>query len=152
MIVHVPNPTEMEKLGAILASACQVGMLIFLQGELGAGKTTLVRGFVSSLGHSGTVKSPTYTLVEPYDDTKIPVYHFDLYRLSDPDEIEFLGVRDYLGGQGICLIEWPERAQACLPEPDLVVTIRYQDAARNVTIRAQSDAGVAVLRNMSAKR
>ncbi len=91
--------------------------LVYLHGDLGAGKTTLVRGILRALGHSGVVKSPTYTLLEPYDINGIKVFHFDLYRVNDPQELEFVGVDEIVDGPGIKIFEWPERAQSWLPEP-----------------------------------
>ncbi|KGE05251.1 tRNA (adenosine(37)-N6)-threonylcarbamoyltransferase complex ATPase subunit type 1 TsaE [Pseudohaliea rubra] len=123
-------------LGAGLAQALVPGLLLTLSGELGAGKTTLCRGIVQGLGHRGAVKSPTYTLVEPYEHTRVPVYHFDLYRLGDPEELELLGFRDYLGGDGVCLVEWPERGRGFLPAADLAITMSAQGDGRRVTLEA----------------
>ncbi len=99
-----------EALGARLADVCTVPMLIFLEGDLGAGKTTLARGFLRGLGHRGAVKSPTYTLIEPYEIDGRKVYHLDLYRVADPAELDYLGLREMLAEEAVLLIEWPERA------------------------------------------
>jgi tRNA threonylcarbamoyladenosine biosynthesis protein TsaE len=135
----------MEALGARLAKPAEAGARIYLSGDLGAGKTTLVRGFLRALGHQGPVKSPTYTLVEPYALGGRDVYHFDLYRLSDPEELEFLGARDYFSGLGICLVEWPERAAGALPKADIVLNIKYKDSGRRVEITPLTDLGTRML-------
>ena len=136
---------EMEALGVRLAVLCRPGMRIHLQGELGAGKTTMARGILHGLGYQGSVKSPTYTLVEPYlvDDKRI--FHFDLYRIADPEELEAIGLRDYLDSDSLCLVEWPERAAAFLGEPDLLITIAIEGKGRVVTVTACSALGRAVL-------
>ena len=139
----------MEALGARLAPALADGTVVFLRGELGAGKTTLVRGILRGLGHAGAVKSPTYTLVEPYRLGGRTIYHFDLYRLNDPEELEFLGVRDYLSGSGICLIEWPERGAGVLAEADLEIAIERSPDGRVVRMRAHTPRGTAVLHEMT---
>ena len=129
-------------LGAELAQACPDTLIQFhLEGELGAGKTTLTRGFLRALGHQGKVKSPTYTLVELYQLNQRPLYHFDLYRVSDPGELEFLGLDDYLSDNAICLIEWPQRGSEYLPEADIVVRLRYQQQAREAEILPLSALG-----------
>ena len=111
-------------MGRSLANCLQAGMTVFLQGSLGAGKTTLCRGILQSYGHHGTVKSPTYTLVEPYEHLAIPVYHFDLYRLCSGEELEYIGIRDYFSAANLCLVEWAERAEGYLPKPDLILTLK----------------------------
>jgi tRNA threonylcarbamoyladenosine biosynthesis protein TsaE len=123
-------------LGGRLAAALTPGLLLTLSGELGAGKTTLSRGIVQGLGHRGAVKSPTYTLVEPYEHTRIPVYHVDLYRLADPEELELLGLRDYLRGDSLLLVEWPERGAGFLPAADLRITMVATREGRAVTLES----------------
>lgn len=135
----------MEALGAALARCCPAGVVIHLRGNLGAGKTTLVRGFLRALGHRGAVKSPTYTLVEPYELPDGPVYHFDLYRLSDPEELEYLGLRDYFDGCARVLVEWPERGAGLLPEPDLVLNIEVAGPGRRIRPLAPTARGQALL-------
>ena len=132
----------MEQLGAQLAQAnAGRGGYIALQGDLGAGKTTLARGLLQALGHRGNVKSPTFTLVEPYELPSGTVYHFDLYRLIDPGELEYLGVRDYFTAPFLCLVEWPEQAEEMLPKPDLTVIIHHQNEGREVIITTGSGEG-----------
>jgi tRNA threonylcarbamoyladenosine biosynthesis protein TsaE len=114
----------------ILPSKC----LIFLHGELGAGKTTLVRGYLRAAGHAGTVKSPTYNLVEEYSIADKKIYHFDLYRLNDPEELEWIGINDYLNQDCVCFIEWPDQGKGFLPEPDRVITLSQQGEGRVINV------------------
>lgn len=137
----VESGGAMEALGARIAQASVPGMLIHLTGDLGAGKTTFARGFLRALGHSGPVKSPTFTVVEPYEVRGQTIYHCDLYRLADPQELEFLGFRDLLGPGVRCLVEWPERGGSGLPDPDLLVSIHYSQPGRRVSLVAMSAAG-----------
>lgn len=140
-VTETLDEPAMLALAGRMAQVLAPGVLIFLRGPLGAGKTTFVRGLLRGLGYRGSVKSPTYTLVEPYEFEGLPVFHFDLYRLQDPAELEALGIRDYLDGSGACLVEWPERGAGLLPAPDLEVVIEPHDAQRSITLKAHSAAG-----------
>jgi tRNA threonylcarbamoyladenosine biosynthesis protein TsaE len=137
----IRNENEMRRLGARLLAACEHGGVITLKGELGTGKTTLVRGALESEGVTGGVRSPTYTLVEYYPLERFTVVHFDLYRLADPEELEYLGFRDYLNPQTLCLIEWPQRAAAYLQATDLEIEIEYDPEGRRVKLSPQTDWG-----------
>ncbi len=152
MTLQILSSRVMEDLGAQLARASKSGLLILLQGELGAGKTTLVRGFIRALGYDGPVKSPTYTLVEPYSLGKLSVYHFDFFRLSSPEELEYLGLREYVHERAICLVEWPERAKGFLPSADIRVEIRIQGHERSVDLIPISDTGRATVQNLNVNR
>ncbi len=117
------------------------GGRIYLVGDLGVGKTTLARGVLHGYGHQGAVKSPTYTLVEPYEFSRYKIYHFDLYRLSDPEEVEFMGVSDYLDEVNLCLIEWPDKGGSLLPPADLLIELVYEGAGRRLSWRANTARG-----------
>jgi tRNA threonylcarbamoyladenosine biosynthesis protein TsaE len=146
---YLSDEAETEAFGRALASATQVapprtkslGGRVYLRGELGAGKTTLTRGVLRGYGHLGAVKSPTYTLVEPYEEPEFNIYHFDLYRLADPEEVEFLGVFDYFDEANLCLIEWAERGVGYLPAPDLEITLSMQGRGRLVRWESRSPHG-----------
>ncbi len=135
-ILH--SEAELEAVAARLAGVVNTGVIVYLSGPLGAGKTTFARGFLRGLGYTGIVKSPTYTLVEPYSCDGVDCYHFDLYRLEDPEELEFTGARDYFNESSICLIEWPEKAKGLLPAADFDCRLEHHDQGRSLTLTACS--------------
>lgn len=147
---YIADDAAMRLLGGRLARASPPGCILYLIGELGAGKSTLTRGFLQALGHAGAVRSPTYTLVEPYELGQQHLYHLDLYRLADPEELEFLGLRDWLTEDSILLVEWPQRGEGVLPAADLTVTILYAGSAREVTLSASSPKGLQILAALAA--
>ena len=130
-----------RKLGADLATACTGSVVAYLQGELGAGKSTFVRGFLASRGYQGAVKSPTYTLVEPYELAEGTVLHLDLYRLSHPEELEYLGIRDLADPSTTLLVEWPEQGHGFLPPADIVLTLEYRAHGREANVVALTARG-----------
>ncbi len=145
LLLQLDSEAAQEALGARLAQVCQDRALIYLEGDLGAGKTTLTRGFLRGLGHLGAVKSPTYTLIEPYRIGQRRVYHLDLYRVADPAELEYLGLREMLEEKAVLLIEWAERGRGWLPEPDLRIRIRHRGAARELRLSASKPSGEKLL-------
>ncbi|MFP5505154.1 MAG: tRNA (adenosine(37)-N6)-threonylcarbamoyltransferase complex ATPase subunit type 1 TsaE [Gammaproteobacteria bacterium] len=152
--LDIADAAAMEALGAALARVVPAGCLVRLEGDLGVGKTTLVRGFLHGLGYRGSVRSPTYTLVEPYEfaaePAAITVYHLDLYRLGDPEELEWIGIRDLLDARSIALVEWPERGRGVLPPADLGIAIAYRDGGRRVRLSGHSDTGRRIVRELAA--
>ncbi len=148
MVLFVADAEATESFGACLYQVMAPGVVIYLEGQLGAGKTTLVRGFLKKAGFSGRVKSPTYTLVETYKLSPFAVAHFDLYRLHDPEELEWLGFRDYLQKESVCFVEWPEKGQGFLPPPDLVIRIESQDQGRRLVLMAESGIGRTILERL----
>lgn len=147
-MIDLPNETSTLALGKKLAYIVPEQCLIFLQGDLGAGKTTLVRGFLRGLGYQGTVKSPTYALVESYQLDQKQIFHFDLYRLNAPEELEDIGIRDYFTQHAICLIEWPERAKTLLPAADLICNINNNNTSRKLVLKSLSVCGDSIINKL----
>ena len=138
---EITSEKEMLGLGAMLACFLRGEGVVHLSGGLGAGKTTLCRGILRAMGHLGAVKSPTFTLVEPYQISGSEVYHFDLYRLADPSELDYIGIDEYFGKNKLCLIEWPEKAIGYLPQHDLDITIDVLVEKRIIDVRSNSRSG-----------
>lgn len=147
---HLTDEVATLALGRQLAAAIPGGFVTYLYGDLGAGKTTLVRGYLQGLGYQGTVKSPTYTLVEPYEIDTRQVFHFDLYRLADPEELEYAGGRDYFNAESVCLVEWPERGAGWLAGADLKIQLIYEGSGRRGVLTACSDKGRQVIKALTS--
>ena len=141
MHITVTSPEQLETFAAGCAQSLPPGFNLYLQGELGAGKTTFVRGVLRGLGHPGIVRSPTYTLVEQYHIADREIYHLDLYRLASAAELDDIGCRDYFDGLAICLVEWPERGRGSLPDPDLLIDIAIDRTRRDLNFHAHTAAG-----------
>ena len=135
-LITTYSELETKQLGYTLSRRLVPGLLITLKGDLGAGKTMITRGIITGLGHGGAVQSPTFTLVEPYQFEHFTVYHFDLYRLDDEQELELIGFRDYLNKDSVCIVEWPQRAKTLLPPADIEIEISFADnpAQRNISL------------------
>lgn len=142
---HLHDEAGTAALGAALADVLEPGLTIHLHGDLGAGKTTLTRALLHAAGHAGPVRSPTYTLAEPYcvaiGNRPVEVIHFDLYRLAGPEEFLDAGFREHFGGHAVCIVEWPERAEGALPQPDIKVLLSISGNGRDVELQALSDQG-----------
>lgn len=148
--ITATDAAHTEAIGACLARHHPRQAIVYLEGNLGAGKTTLVRGFVQACGHAGVVKSPTYTLVEPYVMGDTTIYHFDLYRLNDPQELEFIGAREMFGASAICLVEWPDKGAGELPPADLTIRLQVQGPSRQLKFLAGTPLGDTWLRRAQA--
>jgi tRNA threonylcarbamoyladenosine biosynthesis protein TsaE len=146
--IKLPDAVATAGLGEALSGGAGPGRVLHLRGDLGTGKTTLVRGLLRALGHAGRVKSPTYTLVEPYTLSSLHLYHFDFYRLKNREEWASTGFREYFNAQSMCVIEWPERAGGLLPPPDLEVHLNFDGESRRATLQPHGEAGKAWLSSL----
>lgn len=150
---YLPDEAATAALGAALARAIVPGLVIYLHGDLGAGKTALTRSLLHAAGHQGTVKSPTYTLSEPYrvqlDGQPVNVIHYDLYRMASPEEFLDAGFREDFDGKNICIVEWPEKGEPVLPLPDVKVLLNVSGLGRTVELQALSELGLLCLDRLS---
>ena len=152
---HLPDEAATAALGRELAPLLRPGLVVWLDGDLGAGKTTLARALLRGLGHTGPVKSPTYTLVEVYVVSSIYLYHFDFYRFNEPEEFEDAGLGEYFRSDAICLVEWPEKAVGYVPSADLAVEFRFAEGVedgRLLELHARSEAGRKCLSALKLRR
>jgi tRNA threonylcarbamoyladenosine biosynthesis protein TsaE len=145
LTAQLPDEAATLRLGAALAEGAGNGLVLHLIGDLGAGKTTLVRGLLEALGHRGRVKSPTYTLVEPYDLSRLYLYHFDFYRFKDKSEWLNSGFQEHFGPEALCVVEWPEKAGEAIAPPDLQIRLVYAATGRAAQLEARSPQGEAWL-------
>jgi len=152
--ILLANPGATEKLGQALASAMTPGLVIYLEGDLGAGKTTLARALLSAMGHQGAVKSPTYAIVEVYVISRLYFYHFDFYRFTSPEEFFDAGLDEYFRQDAICLVEWPEKAVGCVPKADvrlgLSIPSTQAEESRVIAFSASSEEGERCLKQCLA--
>jgi len=150
---YLPDEAATADLGAALARAVLPGLVIYLHGDLGAGKTALTRSLIQAAGHRGTVKSPTYTLSEPYrvqlDGQPVNVIHYDLYRMASPEEFLDAGFREDFDGKNICIVEWPEKGEPVLPPPDVRILLDVSGLGRTVELQALSELGLLCLDRLS---
>lgn len=147
----MPDEDATLRLGAACAAGARNGLVLHLRGELGAGKTTLARGLLRALGYSGRVKSPSYSLVEPYSVLSLNLYHFDFYRFKDRSEWLNSGFREHFGPESLCLVEWPERAGDLIAPPDLEIQLQYQGEARSATFKPYSPQGESWLASLQSR-
>ncbi|NKB46339.1 MAG: tRNA (adenosine(37)-N6)-threonylcarbamoyltransferase complex ATPase subunit type 1 TsaE [Legionellales bacterium] len=151
--IELPDAWATEALGKQLASVCHAPLHIYFQGEIGAGKTTLIRALLQALGITESIRSPTYTLVEHYQTPNYLIYHFDLYRLNDPEELEYLGWRDFFAAPALCLVEWPQQGTGLLPVADINCLLEFNHrAGRVVQFTSTLDKGVGVIQQLQQAR
>jgi len=148
LVLDIRGEEAMVAVGEAIGKALAGGALVYFHGNLGSGKTTLCRGVLRAWGHAGAVKSPTYTLVEPYRYGDTDIYHFDLYRLGDPEELDFIGIRDYFEQGNVCLVEWPEKGFGVLPKPDLEVFLSGGGATRQLRLEGRGLRGDGIIRSL----
>ncbi|MBL4583585.1 MAG: tRNA (adenosine(37)-N6)-threonylcarbamoyltransferase complex ATPase subunit type 1 TsaE [Pseudomonadales bacterium] len=151
MEIYLNNPEATAKIGMALGTAiADKRLVVYLQGDLGAGKTAICQAILKAYGYHGRVKSPTYTLLEPYELDNALIYHFDLYRLADPEELEFIGIRDLDADHALFLVEWPDKGAGFLPEADIELNMKVQSPGRMLYIQAVSQLGQAVVGSLQA--
>lgn len=150
-LINLPTETDSEQMAARVAACLVSPLVLTFTGEIGAGKTTFIRAMLRCLGVNSAIKSPTFSLVESYQGTNLQIHHFDLYRIQDEAELDYIGFRDYFGDNAICCIEWPERATGYLTEADLGFTLRLKGAGREMQMHAFSPAGAAVLSRLAGE-
>ncbi|MFD2113381.1 tRNA (adenosine(37)-N6)-threonylcarbamoyltransferase complex ATPase subunit type 1 TsaE [Thiorhodococcus fuscus] len=150
MEIILADPESQMAFGARLGACLSPPFVLYLEGDLGTGKTTLTRGLLRGLGHEGAVRSPTYTLIEPYSLATMRLHHLDLYRLGDPEELEYLGLRDLMEADAVWVVEWPDRGSGMLPPADLRIGIDHLPEGRRLVLRAESRIGESLLVRLNA--
>ncbi|QRM20990.1 tRNA (adenosine(37)-N6)-threonylcarbamoyltransferase complex ATPase subunit type 1 TsaE [Dechloromonas sp. TW-R-39-2] len=149
-VFQLPDEPATQRLGECLAPLLSGGRVVFLEGDLGAGKTTLARSLIRALGHAGPVKSPTYSLVEVYVISSLYLYHFDFYRFESPEEFLDAGFSEYFNENAVCLVEWPERAEGCVPSPDLRLRLHYAGFGRVLEAVADTPEGAQCIKALTS--
>jgi tRNA threonylcarbamoyladenosine biosynthesis protein TsaE len=149
MKLEIVGEQNQDVFGRRLAACLKAPLILYLIGDLGTGKTTLVRGALRGLGHQGSVRSPTYTLLEPYELGDLRLFHLDLYRLGDPEELEYLGLRDLLDEDSVLFVEWPERGSGVLPPADLEIRLDYTSGGRLLELVSRTLSGSALVTALS---